>query len=265
MKISFPVPLGFRIVALSWFLLFLCLALFPLLTRRPVKPVSSPPELFTMQPCFSDINEPDLFGISQGCLLAYQPTPVHVQFPVRGQIESAAGYWYGENAFVVINGDARTFEGTPIYTSKYWHDIITVGSDQPATSIPWTVFNTNLQLDAKDVHQKLHMSASMDVTYPALHIGGYTDVQQHLAENYTVFVVTPEELAFRRDSALWNGKDYLKNKRSTSECLVVIGVLGALFIYCVGCVYKMPGNARRRRPPPPPHISLNIQGQRPRR
>ncbi len=105
---------------------------------------------------------------------------------------------------------------------------------------PKPSFEVSLQLDPKDVHQTLQISASIDVVYPQFKTTGFTNSGQQLAKNYIVFVVTPAEVAFSRDYGLW------KNKGATSVSRLIIGVLGALVILLLGLVSTRPTRLARR-------------------
>jgi hypothetical protein len=106
---------------------------------------------------------------------------------------------------------------------------------------PKPSFKASLQLDAKDLHQTLQLSAAMVVNYPEFLDKGFTNVSQQVTKTYTVFVVTPEELAFNRDNDLW------KHKEGTSGGMIIFGVLGALLISGVGVVFTRPRRATHRR------------------
>ncbi len=238
MKNPFAAHLGIKIVAAVWLSIFICFALFALSVGKPATPVNCPPELFTLSPCSSTFHSS---RVSQRCLLAYQPTPVSLDFSFEDQIEAVEGYWYGENASVSINGGARKLQGTPDHTKRNWPDTITVTERRIGERDPKPSFEIRLPQDAKDIHQTLQISAAMDVDYPQLEDTGFTNADRQLTKDYTVFVVSPEEMAFRRTYDLW------KNKAGATAGLVLIGVFGGFIILFVGFVMTRPRSAVRRR------------------
>jgi len=162
-------------------------------------PIDSPPELFAMSPCERTFHSS---RVSPTCLLAYRSSSldtalmkgIDLGFYFEGQIEAVEGYWYGENASVTIDGGARKFQGTPNQRTKTWSDSIEVSQWHKDVSDPEPLFGVVLQLDSKDVHRTLQLSSDMDVVYPQLQATGFSNTSQHLTKNYTVFVITPEEM-----------------------------------------------------------------------
>jgi hypothetical protein len=236
---------GLQTAALAWLSFFLCVALFAFLSLgKPTVSTNSPPGLLSGELCAGELfKTPNTSSqFSESCLIEYEPTPVSMKFAYFGSLDSVEGYWYGKNAYVSIDEGTRKFEGTPRHTGNTWGPIIRLTGKKAAGENYMPTFTARLQLDPKDIHQTLRISASMDAVYPKALEGwdpeapngkDYEDAEQNLAVTYDAFVVTPEEMALKRDYGYW------KATGRVSVLMILIGVLPSLPMLLTGLFKRL--------------------------
>jgi hypothetical protein len=135
-----------------------------------------------------------------------------LQITYKDAVEALHYHWYGENAQVQLE-NGKTLPGRPAKKSKEWGDVV----DYSWTTISPS-FNVSVPFTESDLHKRINIRATMDIVYATVkesdkivdglryRVQSLTDSTISLERKYTLFVVTPDEVKWRKDYDTWKDR-----------------------------------------------------------
>jgi hypothetical protein len=120
--------------------------------------------------------------------------------------------WYGKNAQVQVD-NGKILLGHPDKTVKEWGDVVDYW---------WTTISPSFEVPApfteSDLHKRINIRATMDVVYATVNetyrivngvryrVQSLADATTSLEREYTLFVVTPDEVKWREQYDTWKNR-----------------------------------------------------------
>lgn len=152
------------------------------------------------------------------------------RFEILDKIKSVKGYCFVSEGYVEVKNQKNDIFGG---SNDLWEDDIKYELSESSSLLqdpkPYTD-KVTLPLSIKDLHSiisvKLHLFVEFPVEYPAK-IGKFYNSKGELFKQYNLYIITPDDLEFRKKYEIWAERHYYFTLYSIS----IIIIVGIYFIF----------------------------------